>query len=89
MKNKQKRFWLSCVGQMVLNPAYKGYCSFRVEVYDRKGRQDGYATMEASFLVPEELYESLYKLFEGREMDILPVIHWDVFEPTKTISGSR
>ena len=79
---KRKRFYCSCVGQAVLNPHYfkPGYQSFRVEIYDRKGRKDGYAAYEASFLVPEEKYEALYELFDGWESDVLPRISWDHFE---------
>ena len=84
-----KRYYCSCVEQMVLNPDFLGYRSFRVEIFDRQGRQDGYATDEASFLVPEDIFETLYELFDGKEFDLLPQIYWKKIEQQKTTNEQQ
>jgi len=76
-KKIKKRYWLSCVEETILNrsPIYRGCRYFRVEIYDNK-RKDGYAIDEASFMVPEELYEGLRTALDFKEMNQLPQIHW-------------
>ena len=85
-KSKPKRYYCSCVGQGIMNPLYFDYQSFRVEIYDRK-RKDGYSVDEASFLVPHDVYEKLYEIFEGYESDVLPVIHWNPLKPWTNAKG--
>jgi len=74
------RYYFNCVEQMIMNPHYKGYRSFRVEVFDRKSKEweQGYAAGEANFLVPEALFEALYNAFDGKESDVIPSISWDM-----------
>lgn len=77
MKSKSKRYWFSCVEEMVMNPDYKGYSAFRVEVFDRESDSQ-YAVYEASFLIPEEFFDRLRDVFDGKESDLMPRIIWNV-----------
>ena len=75
---KEKRFWFNCVEQMVLNPLFLGFRSFRVEVFDNKSKSP-YQIYEASFLVPEEIFQKLYDLFDGYETDLPMRIDFNMF----------
>jgi hypothetical protein len=61
---------------MVMNPKYRGYSAFRVEVFDRES-DSPYAVYEASFLVPEHLFHDLREAIDGKESDLMPRIIWD------------
>jgi len=75
----KKRFRYNCVEQMVLNPLFQGFRSFRVEVFDRKALCP-YQVYEADFLVPEEIFQQLYDLFDGYETDLPLKIDFDTFD---------
>ena len=62
---KHGKVSLGCIEQGVMNQDYAGLRSFRLEV-------GGHATEcinEINFLVPEEMFETLYQLFDGKEVD--------------------
>ena len=74
--SKTKRYWHNCVEEAVLNRDYDGYRYFRVEVYDNESNSQ-YSVMEGSFLVPEDLFETLYEVIDGYESDLPLVINID------------
>jgi len=80
-KPKQKRYWLCCIEESILNESslYRGYRYFRVEIYDNRSNS-GYAMGEASFMVPEELYEGLREALDMKEINRLPKISWPEFD---------
>jgi hypothetical protein len=65
----KKRYWHNCVEEAVMNRDYDGYRYFRVEVYDNES-DNQYSVMEGSFLVPTDLFETLYEAIDGYESDL-------------------
>ena len=77
----RKRYSFSVIEEAVLNPVYSGYRGGRVEVFDRRKR-DGYAILEARFLLPSEFFDAFYELWDGKESDLMPFVNW-VHEPER------
>ena len=73
---KNKRYFFSVVEEMIMNPKYDGYRGGRIEVRDRKGKSD-YACYEARFLIPEEFMDTFRELWDLKESDKMPYIHWE------------
>jgi hypothetical protein len=73
---KKKRFQLSCIEEAVLNPKYKGYRGGRIEVFDSKNRKS-FHHWEFHFLLPEEIFDSFYNIFDGLKTDMLPEVTMD------------
>lgn len=74
-----KRYWFSVVEEAVLNVDFKGFRAARIEVYDTQS-ESPYASYEARALLPEELFDVFYELFDGKETDVMPYIRWDYDE---------
>ena len=74
---KEKRYFFSVVEEGVLNPAYKGYCGGRVEVYDNKDKS-GFASAEYRFFLPEEFMYGFRELFDFKESDKPISIRFDM-----------
>lgn len=70
-----KRYFFSVVEEGIMNPKYKGYRGGRIEVFDKK-RENGYASYEARFLIPEEFIEGFRELFDFVESDKPVYIDW-------------
>ena len=64
-----KRYWYNCVEQFVLNLDYHGYRSLRIEVFDRE-KEDGYSLYEIQCMVPEELFDQFYDMWDWKESDV-------------------
>jgi len=73
---EEKRYFFSVVEEMVANPEYEGYRAGRIEVRDRKGK-DEHACYEARFLMPEEFMDGFRELWDFKESDKMPYIRWD------------
>lgn len=76
---KRKRYFFSVVEEGIMNPKYKDYRGGRIEVYDRKDKR-GYACYEARFLIPEEFMDSFREVWDFKESDEMPFIHWHYSE---------
>ena|SRR3990167_11449016 len=89
-KPKQKRYWLNCVEEFILNRShlYRGYRYFRVEIYDNH-RRDGYSIDEATFMVPEELFDALREALDMKEINVLPKIYWPEIKKMNFISTNK
>lgn len=75
MTKKKPRYTFEVTEGIILSSRYKGFRGGRIEVYDRR-RKDDYAVYEASFLLPEELFEDFRKTFDGKESDLPVFIRW-------------
>jgi len=73
---KKKRYFFSVVEEMIMNPKYRRYRGGRIEVFDQKDKS-GHACYEARFLIPEEFMDALRKVWDFKESDKMPFIHWD------------
>jgi len=71
----EKRYQLSAIEQGVLNPNYAGYRSCRIEVFDRNS-DSPFQDQELHCLIPEELFNAFYEVWDGQEVDVLPKIEW-------------
>lgn len=62
-----------------MNKKAKHYHAGRIEVYDSKDKS-GYASYEARFFVPKEIYHEFREMFDFKEFDRLPYIRFDYDE---------
>ena len=76
MPKKRKRYFFSVVEEGIMNPKHKDYRGGRIEAYNQKDKR-GYACYEARFLIPEEFMDSFCKIWDFKESDKMPFIHWD------------
>jgi len=74
---KEKRYFFSVVEEFIQNPDYAGYRAGRIEVHDNHSKSE-YAVYEARFMIPEEFYQAFCDLWDFRESDLMPMIHWEV-----------
>lgn len=72
---KSKRYFFSVVEEMIMNPKAEKFRAGRIEVYDRKDDR-GYACYEARFLIPQEFMDDFRKIWDRKESDEMPYIHW-------------
>ena len=68
-KKVQKRYYFNCVEQMLMNPDYKGFRCFRVEIFDREAKTP-FQIDEVHFMIPEELFHGLYEAIDFKEADV-------------------
>ena len=64
------------VEEMVMNPKYDGYRAGRIEIRDRK-EENRDACYEARFLIPEEFMDAFRDIWDLKESDKMPYIHWE------------
>jgi len=76
---KKKRYFFNVVEHMIMNEKAEKFCAGRIEVYDRKDDR-GYACYEAGFLIPREFMDDFRKMWDFKESDEMPYIHWDYSE---------
>ena len=76
-KSKKKRYFFNVIEEMVMNPEYSQFRGGRIEVYDSKSKS-GYAIYEARFFIPEEFMDAFREVFDFKESDEMPYIHWDI-----------
>lgn len=76
---KSKRYFFSVIEEGIMNPKYKGWRGGRIEVYDSRDKK-GYACYEARFFIPEEFMYSFREVWDFKESDKMPFIHWDYSE---------
>ena len=72
-----KRYFLNVIEEGIQNEEYKDYRGGRIEVTDTHS-DDKYPVYEARWLVPQELAEQFYELFNWKELDVLPVIDFNM-----------
>jgi len=73
---KHKRYRYSITEEAIMNMKFSQYRGGRVEVFDRKDKS-GYAVYEGRFLIPEEIRDKFYDLFDGLETDLPLQISFD------------
>ena len=76
---KKKRYFFSVIEEGIKDTKYKGFRGGRIEVFDSKSK-DGYAVYEARFLIPREFMSSFREVWDFKESDEMPFIHWDYSE---------
>lgn len=76
---KKKRYFFSVIEEGIKDTKYKSFRRGRIEVYDSKSKND-YAIYEAKFLVPMKFMNSFRKVWDFKESDEMPFIHWDYDE---------
>lgn len=79
---KKKRYFFSVIEEMIMNTKFEGYRAGRIEVYDRKGKNNS-GCYEARFLIPEEFMDAFRELWDFKESDKMPYIRWDYAEVEK------
>ena len=70
----EKRYFISVVEEMILNPKFKGYRGGRIEVTDKQS--DDHFPREYHFFIPEEFYEGFVRVFDFKESDKPVYISW-------------
>lgn len=73
-KKIKKKYFLSVIEEMILNPQFAHFRGGRIEVYNDFSP---YSIYEARFLIPEELFENFRETFDFKEVDALPYINFD------------
>ena len=71
-----KRYFFSVVEEMIMNEKAEKFCAGRIEVRDNTDDRE-YACYEARFLIPREFMDDFREMWDFKESDVMPYIHWD------------